>query len=112
MCRRIFDIFLYFFFCVLLYSCNSDQDFENFLLDLSEFPENARSIELEKYLSKFESFPLINDTTVYFILKEEKDLPVYLTGDMNRWQPKLSPLFKIIGTNYYYRKETFPADAR
>ncbi|MCB9057787.1 MAG: hypothetical protein H6627_04425 [Calditrichae bacterium] len=108
---KIFTISLS--FLIMLSSCNeTDKNFKTFLFELADVPEQNRQAVLDTWMNKVYEFPIVEDTLVYFIYRNEKDMPVFLTGDMNSWQKGILPLLRIIGTDYYYCEYHFPLDAR
>ncbi len=96
----------------LLFGCDSSpKNFTEFLYNLAEIDENKRQPELEKWLNLQEEFPIIDNSDVYFLLREGRDLPVFLVGDMNQWSKSKTQLLRIVGTNYYYIKESYPVNS-
>ncbi len=97
----------------LLSGCQSSEDsFLALLYRLGDLPEAKRESELQSWLNKQTAKPVVEGGKVYFIYQNKKDIPVYLTGDMNHWAQNESQMLRIIGTSYYYLEKTFSSDAR
>jgi enterochelin esterase-like enzyme len=97
----------------LLSGCQSpDDSFTALLYRLGDMPEAKREGELQSWLNKRTTKPVVESGKVYFIYQNKKDIPVYLTGDMNHWAQNESQMLRIIGTSYYYLEQSFPLDAR
>ena len=74
-------------FLFILQTCKESRiGFREFLYNLSDIAESQRQQKMDDYINSAEDFPLMEDSTVFFIYKNEKDLPVYLAGDMNSWK--------------------------
>lgn len=96
----------------LLLACSeSHTNFTDFLYKLAEIDEQNRGQYLEKWIKSQEEFPVIDNNDVYFLYKEKRELSIFLTGDMNKQNLKKIQLMKIIGTDYYYTKQTFPLNS-
>jgi len=97
---------------LLHFGCSdSAENFTEFLYDLAEIDVNNRSTALEEWLKKQEEFPIINGSEVYFLFKEKREVPVFLSGDMNKGISEPAELLKIIGTDYYYVRQVFPMNS-
>ena len=97
---------------LLLLGCSeSPSNFTEFLYELADIDVQERTEYLNEWLNKQEEFPVIDGGDVYFIYKQKKEIPVYLTGDMNQWNPKNIPLLKIVGTEYYYVRQSYPKNS-
>lgn len=110
--KRSFFIVLILLFSLLQGCTESDANFRNFLYSLSEVDEEERQEKMDAWISGVSEFPLLEDTTVIFIYQNRKEVPIFLTGDMNYWGKDTLPFFNIIGTDYYYCEYSLPEDAR
>jgi len=90
---------------------NHENNFTSFLYELSAIAESERQIAMQNWLKKFDEYPIIENDHVIFIYRQDKEVPIYLSGDMNSWQPEDIPFLKIIGTGYYYSEQIYPRDA-
>lgn len=100
-------------FQTIMHSCaESDKKLKTFLYELADVPEPNRQSFMDKWMNEIQEFPIVEDSLVYFIYRNEKEIPVFLTGDMNSWQRNTLPFLRIIGTDYYYCEYHFPDDAR
>ncbi len=66
---------------------------------------------MDKWMSG-KQLPVIEKEQVYFIYRNRRDIPVFLTGDMNGWQKEAIPFLKIIGTDYYYCEQHYNSTTR
>ncbi len=111
--NKIHFINIYLMIVLLAASCsNSDKTFMGMLYQLADIKEENREKIIQSWIKKQENFPIIENDKVYYIYKNEKDIPVFLTGDMNNWIPDSNQLMRIIGTSYYYFEQSYPGDAR
>lgn len=96
----------------LIFGCDSSPNsFKDFLYKLSDIDENERQMELENWINNKEDFPIVDNSDVYFIYKEKRDIPIFLSGDMNQWSKSKSQLLRIVGTDYYYLEESYPTNS-
>ncbi len=99
----------------LLAFCGCAEEKKDFIETLHEaagVEGEQRQLFIDNWLGSFENYPLIEDSLVYFLYRNKKDLPVYVTGDMSGWRPKGIPMLRIVDTDLYYAQVVFPADAR
>ena len=87
----------------------SPKNLTELLYELAEIDVEDRAGYLEDWLKMQDEFPVIDGNEVYFIFKEKRDVPVFLVGDMTNDNSE-QQLLKIIGTDYYYTKQTYPLD--
>ena len=97
---------------LLSFGCSdSPKNFTAFLYELAEIDVEERSGYLQDWLKNQEEFPIIDGNDVYFIFKEKREVPVYLVGDMTCCDSPKIQMMKIIGTDYYYVKQSYPTDS-
>ncbi len=108
----MFYILLFMLTNILFLACGQEKKWDDVLEKMVDLPEAGRQAAAERWLERQSAFPLIEDSTVVFIYRNSRDIPVFLTGDFNGWSDKAEPFLKIIGTDIYYRRHSFRADAR
>jgi len=99
----------------LLAFCGCVEEKKDFIETLHEAADaegEQRQLFVDNWLGGVENYPLIEDSLVYFLYRNKKDLPVYVTGDMSGWRPKGIPMLRIVDTDLYYAQAVFPAHAR
>ncbi len=108
----MFRILLFALINTLFFSCSAEKEFSTLLRELAELPETDRQEVIDNWIMQRTSFPVIEDSVVYFLYRNAVDIPVFLTGDFNSWSGQGRPFLKIIGTDLYYNRQVFPIDAR
>lgn len=105
--------FLSLFILLLLFSCaDKKPSFNEMLLLLADVTEAERNNRFEAWLAQQDEYPIVEEERVYFLYKDKKERAVYITGDMNGWQPKEKDMLRIVGTEYYFVEIEAAADAR
>ena len=105
--RSIPIIILLFFFTIL----SQGQSFEDLLNKILTLTPDQKLQALESYFSSGISIPVIEgNTTVFFIYRGKAD-SVFIAGDATGWAP-LIPMKRIAGTDTWYCKAEYDADAR
>jgi len=102
---------VFFLFIVVLGCKRTPDNFKAFLLKLIDVPMGQRQRSMDKWMHG-KQLPIIEREQVYFIYRNIKDIPVFLTGDMNGWQKETIPFLKIIGTDYYYCEQHYNSKTR
>ncbi len=93
-------------------SCKKEEPtFSAVLSSLKELNANQKNVVLDKFV-RFNPFPFIEDSVVYFLFRDTTDQPVFLAGDMTRWRPDSIQLMRIKDTNYRYTSIVLPTNAR
>ena len=87
---------------MLLGCSSSDNSFVGILYQLAEINEENRESFFQSWLEGQENLPVIENNSVYFIYQNEKDMQVFVTGDMNKWAKDKNQMLRIIGTSYYF----------
>jgi len=59
-----------------------------------------------------QGFPYIENQTAYFVYHQSSVSEVTVAGDFNGWSPTVTHLYRLAGTNFYYRGLNFENDAR
>jgi len=96
----------------LFFGCSeSPKNFTDFLYDLAEIDVENRVAYLDDWLNMQEEFPLIDGGDVYFIFKDKREVAIYLSGDMLAGNSEKIQLMKIIGTDYYFSKQSYPLNS-
>ncbi len=95
-----------------LLSCSKADPFTELLARVEGAPAGQKESVVKAFLQRQKQIPLINDTTVIFILHNSAQKQPFLTGDMANWRKDSLPMQRIKGTDYWYRTVHFPADAR
>ncbi|MCD6329398.1 MAG: hypothetical protein J7M10_03445 [Candidatus Cloacimonetes bacterium] len=91
--------------------CESAMNFEEFLDKLNSFPIPEKYKLVDKFISSFPSFPIIEeDTLVHFVIRQ-KAISVFLTGDFNNWQLDIE-CENVPYTDLWYYTAQFEPDAR
>lgn len=97
---------------LLVFGCNSSpENFNDLLYQLAEIDENMRQKMVENWLLQQDDFPIVDNSGVYFIYQEKKDLTIFLSGDMNQWSKDQTQFLRIIGTDFYFVNESYPANS-
>jgi len=100
-------------FTMFINSCSKPKpNFLEHLFLLSDEKVEDRQAIFQSWINQNNSFPIVEKNRVYFIYQNTRDIPVYLSGDMNGWSPKADQMLRIIGTDYYYVEQNIPEDAR
>ncbi len=110
--KGMFLILLFGLINTLFFACKTEKKFSDLLREMAELPESDRQGVVNDWLGQQAGFPRVEDSVVYFIYRNRVDVPVYLSGDFNSWSMKAHPFLKVIGTDLYYNRQAFPADAR
>lgn len=110
--KGMFFILLFGLISTLFFACRQEKKFNDLLLEMADLPEAERQYTVDLWVGQRVTFPVIEDSVVYFIYRNRADIPVYLSGDFNGWSPDSHPFLKVIGTDLYYNRQVFPEDAR
>jgi len=86
-------------------------DFNTFIESLYSTEESRRQARVDSFINAQRSFPIVEDTIVYFVYTGE-GRKVSVPGDFNGWNPSHAPMRHVPGTNFWYRVEGFERDAR
>lgn len=85
--------------------------FAQFLDSLQALPDSLRTQAVSNYLGQQEHIPITEDTLAHFVFNQ-KVSSASIAGDFNGWDPSLGKMTRVSGTNFWYRTESFPSDAR
>ncbi|MGD9900384.1 MAG: alpha/beta hydrolase-fold protein [Calditrichaceae bacterium] len=98
---------------LILTACNSEPGTIGELLEnMGKSPSEEKAMLLIKLIDKNETFPIVEDSNVFFIYKGKSDSAVSLTGDMNSWDNNGIRMSGIEGSDVYYAKQSFPENTR
>ncbi len=96
----------------LILSCSGKpKSFSEILVSLKKMPTPQKETIIKHFVLTH-NFPVVEDSTAYFLFQDTTNQSVFLAGDFTQWRPDSIPLKRIRGTNYYYTSLTFPLNAR
>jgi len=86
-------------------------NFEEFLdmLNSSPIPEKYKLVD--KFISSFPSFPIIEEDTLVHFVTRRKASSVFIAGDFNNWKPDIE-CKNVPYTDLWYYTTRFESDAR
>ena len=88
------------------------QTFSDFLERVNNAPEGQRMSIVDSFVSANAVTPVIEfDTLAHFYYRAFVSA-VSVPGDANGWNPASAPMSKLSSTDFWYRTETYPPDAR
>ncbi len=99
-------------FIAVIFSLNGiSQNLSKFIHDLESRSEAERKIQVDSFrLSRPQNPVIENDTTIWFLCFSESATAA-IAGDPTNWAPGMH-MTRIQGTELWYLKAHFPADAR
>ncbi len=110
--KRSLYIQLFCITCTFFSACDQTKNFDALLPELAGLTAQERVQALNAWLDNADSFPVVSDSVAWFFARSRRPIPLYLTGDFNRWSDSLTPFYNIVGTDVYYCRKVFPVDAR
>ena len=96
---------------ILLNRCAEVDPFAQMLQSLAGKSAKEQREELAQFIKK-QQWPLIYESSAYFVVKDDSSSVPFLTGDMAQWKPDSLKMRRIGQTDYWYRREQFPLAAR
>ncbi len=100
--------FLFFVFSATCYA----QSFQNFVDKINSLPDSLRQAVADSFVAAQKSIPIVEqDTIAHFVLRGSAST-VSMAGDVNDWEPGVSNMIRISGTNFWYITQTYESDAR
>lgn len=88
------------------------QSFAEFLARIDAAPQAQRPALVDSFLQATPRFPLTEQDTLCHFLYYGPASAVQMAGDATQWNPSGSALVRVAGTDFWYRTEVYPADAR
>jgi enterochelin esterase family protein len=111
--KKINSLFLPLTFILLLSRCSFWSDTIPRLLEkVNEQDLDQRQQTLLSYLYDHSTYPVIEDSLVWFIYRDSLHQKVYLTGDMADWRPDSIAMQHIEGADFHICSLVCPQDAR
>ncbi|MGD9488350.1 MAG: alpha/beta hydrolase-fold protein [Calditrichaceae bacterium] len=94
-------------------ACDAEPKTVGELLEIMEkSPSEEKAELLIRRINKNDSFPIVEDSGVFFIYSGKSDSAVSLTGDMNSWDNEGIRMSRIEGTDIYFTKQSYIENAR
>ena len=90
---------------------SAETSFESFISRLGKALEAERSGMVDEFLEGIE-VPLTEGTSVYFIYRDTVASNVSVAGDFNDWKAGRDMLEKVPGTDLFFLRREFEAEAR
>ena len=106
--------YAFFFFCAIQFLpvASGNGTFKRFVGALESLPPEKRQALADSFWTAQKQFPVVEDSLVGFVFREDSFRCVTVTGDFNRWNPAADTLKRVPGTDLCHLSKSFERDAR
>jgi len=111
--KKLIEVIFPFFLVWILLGCGEKQKtFSEIITAVSALPAAEQNRFLDAYVKEQKALPIIEQNTVWFLVKDSASARMALSGDMCGWKADSLKMKPIAQSSYFYIRQTFPADAR
>lgn len=85
--------------------------FKSLLTDIKDLPQDKKSEKVESYFNSIKNFPIIDGSTVTFVVKGSYEKRLYFSAGFTKFREP-APMEKIEGLDVYYFTKELANNAR